>query len=117
MKIAILGTGNVGSALGTGFTAAGHEVVYGARTPIRVAIPDRSVMSLENAAIASDVVVNALPGAVALSVLEGLGAAALDGKVLVDVANALTDGSSCSIPTPLWARGCRTRSRTCARDA
>jgi predicted dinucleotide-binding enzyme len=33
MKIAILGAGNVGGALGTAFAAAGHEVVFGVRDP------------------------------------------------------------------------------------
>jgi predicted dinucleotide-binding enzyme len=33
MKIGILGTGDVGKALGKGFLAAGHEVMMGAREP------------------------------------------------------------------------------------
>ena len=32
-KIAVIGTGNVGSALGPEFAALGHTIVYGSRTP------------------------------------------------------------------------------------
>ena len=32
MNIAVLGTGKVGTALGTRLAAAGHHVVYGSRT-------------------------------------------------------------------------------------
>lgn len=91
MKIAILGTGTVGSALGEGFASAGHEVVYGSRDPQADSALAGTITTLNDAARTGDVVVNALPGAVALSVLGGLDAAALEGKVLLDVANALTD--------------------------
>src|SRR3954463_8556793 len=33
MKIAILGAGNVGGALGAAFSRVGHEVTYGVRDP------------------------------------------------------------------------------------
>ena len=33
MKIAIIGAGNVGSALGQGWAKAGHTVIYGVRNP------------------------------------------------------------------------------------
>lgn len=33
MKIAIIGSGNVGSALASGFIKAKHEVVFGVRNP------------------------------------------------------------------------------------
>src|SRR4029453_12248580 len=33
MKIAIIGAGNVGSALGHGGASAGHEIVFGVRDP------------------------------------------------------------------------------------
>ena len=33
MKIAVIGTGNVGAALGTRWARNGHEVVYGSRDP------------------------------------------------------------------------------------
>ena len=33
MKIGILGSGDVGKALGTGFAALGHDVMMGTREP------------------------------------------------------------------------------------
>ncbi len=33
MKIAIIGSGKVGSALGTGWANAGHDIVFGSRQP------------------------------------------------------------------------------------
>jgi 8-hydroxy-5-deazaflavin:NADPH oxidoreductase len=33
MKIAIIGTGNVGGTLGKAWAAKGHEVAFGARRP------------------------------------------------------------------------------------
>ena len=33
MNIAVIGSGNVGTALGDGFTAKGHNVVYGSTDP------------------------------------------------------------------------------------
>jgi predicted dinucleotide-binding enzyme len=33
MKIGILGAGNVGGALGTGWAQAGHEVMFSSRDP------------------------------------------------------------------------------------
>jgi len=91
MKISILGSGTVGGALGAGFVRAGHDVVYGARVPgadTELAAP---IVTLAEAVRHGDVIVDALPGAVALSVFQGLGQKALDGKILVDVANALTE--------------------------
>ncbi|MER7003166.1 NAD(P)-binding domain-containing protein [Dactylosporangium sp. NPDC000555] len=77
--IGILGAGNVARALAPALSAAGHEVVVGGR--------DR----LESAAASAEIVVNALPGAVSVEVLERL-RTALAGKVVVDVANAVEQG-------------------------
>jgi len=33
MKIAVIGAGNIGRTLGSKWAAAGHEVVYGVRSP------------------------------------------------------------------------------------
>jgi predicted dinucleotide-binding enzyme len=33
MKIAIIGTGNVGTALGTNWKKSNHEILYGSRNP------------------------------------------------------------------------------------
>ena len=39
-KIAVIGTGNVGSALGPEFAALGHTIVYGSRTPTEKDVQD-----------------------------------------------------------------------------
>lgn len=39
MKIAILGTGPVGTALGAAAIDAGHDVVFGSRTPDKAGLP------------------------------------------------------------------------------
>ena len=45
MKVGIIGTGNVGSALTAGVTAAGHDVVVGSRDPPRTGICQFAVRS------------------------------------------------------------------------
>ncbi|MFF5233170.1 NADPH-dependent F420 reductase [Dactylosporangium sp. NPDC000521] len=77
--VGILGAGNVARALAPALSAAGHDVIVGAR--------DR----VESAAARAEIVVNALPGAVSVGVLGGL-RQHLAGKVLVDVANAVELG-------------------------
>jgi hypothetical protein len=91
MDIAVLGTGNVGSALGNGLSNAGHIVVFGSRAPEDKAGFSIPVKTLAEAARSADVIVNALPGATALTTLREIGADTLAGKLLVDVANALTE--------------------------
>ena len=45
MKVGIIGTGNVGSALTAGLTAAGHDVVVGSRDPPRTGVCQFAVRS------------------------------------------------------------------------
>ncbi len=49
MKIAVLGSGNVGSALGDGWKTAGHGVVYGSRSPEKESGKDRKFASIADA--------------------------------------------------------------------
>jgi predicted dinucleotide-binding enzyme len=85
-KIGIIGKGNVGSALARGLGRAGHEV--------RVAGNDPKAVR-ETAAWAS-VVLLAVPfGAIDAVVREA--GAALDGKTLVDVTNALAPDMSLAL--------------------
>ncbi|MFP5219333.1 MAG: NADPH-dependent F420 reductase [Actinomycetes bacterium] len=94
MRIAVLGTGTVGTTLASGFERAGHEVLLGTRDPASGAGAEWAAQhrggaaTSADAAAASDVVVLALPGTAVLDVVSGLGAAA-DGKVVVDVTNPL----------------------------
>ncbi|MFC7019365.1 MULTISPECIES: NADPH-dependent F420 reductase [Haloarcula] len=63
MDIGIIGTGAVGSALASGWTAAGHDVVLGSRTPDSTAAegPRVQVRGQREAAAFGDAVVLALP--------------------------------------------------------
>ena len=80
-RTAILGGGRVGQVLARRLEDVGHEVVVGAREQ----------PGLAEAATSAPLVVNALPGAVALDVLGGL-RAELAGRTLVDIANAVEIG-------------------------
>jgi len=97
MRIAILGTGAVGTTLGTALVRAGHEVRMGSRT----AGNDKAVAwvadtgdgasegTFADAAAWGDVVLNATGGLVALQALTSAGAANLAGKPLLDLSNPL----------------------------
>ena len=80
-KIAILGRGRVGAALGQALSAAGHEVTLAGREPGAAA----------RAAAGARIVVNATPGDGSVERLSAL-RAELDGRILIDVANATVDG-------------------------
>ncbi len=92
MKIGILGTGNVGRAVGEGWQAAGHEVAWGSR------IPGDGSVGVAEAAGFGEVVVNATPGTASLDLLKGIGAPALAGKVLLDIGIGFTDDMGLSHP-------------------
>jgi 8-hydroxy-5-deazaflavin:NADPH oxidoreductase len=88
MRITILGTGPVATTLAGGLISAGHDVVFGSRTPgaKQLAAPVLpSAESIEGA----DLVVSALQASASLETLTGL-ADALAGHVLLDLGNAVT---------------------------
>ena len=92
MDIAILGSGEVGRALGRAFTAAGHQITIGTRDPERTRAreewADVSLNLVAYADLRGDVFVNATSGAGALAALRAVGSG-LDGKVVIDTANPL----------------------------
>jgi hypothetical protein len=90
MRIAILGTGTMGTTLGTAFAAAGHTVVYGSRSPGSSRDLPGDVVDHAAAIAEGDLVVSAL---LASSTLDTLGplSDALDGKVLLDIGNAVDE--------------------------
>ena len=59
MRIAVIGAGNVGKAIGTGWAAKGHDVTWGVRDPARDhgVAPCRSVA---DAVAGADVIVLAV---------------------------------------------------------
>ena len=93
--IAIIGTGNVGGALGPEFAAQGHTIIYGSRNPSsdRVkALVTRtgdgaSATTLANAARDAGIVVLAVPGMLVAEITQGLGD--LSGKIIIDPTNPL----------------------------
>jgi NADPH-dependent F420 reductase len=95
MKIAILGSGSVGSTLGRSWAAKGHEIVFGARDPKSPRVQDAlksagakaRAASLKDAAAAAEVVVLATPYDAAQDALRAAGA--LAGKVVIDATNPL----------------------------
>ena len=99
--IALIGTGNVGAALGRRFAEQGHTVVYGSRTPEAADVvalvreTGRGAVALSPAAAAarSRVVVIAVPWTAVEDVVRSLGN--LAGKIVVDPTNprvTATDG-------------------------
>lgn len=93
-KIAVIGAGNVGGALGVRLAQAGFTVRFGVRASkdlgalLEAAGPNAGAESPEEAARFGELVVLAVPGAVAVQVAESLGGA-LAGKVVVDCNNPL----------------------------
>jgi predicted dinucleotide-binding enzyme len=95
MRIAVLGTGQVGHAVATRLVEIGHEVRMGSRT----AGNEKAVAwaaehggtegSFADAAAFGEVVVNATGGLVAIEALTAAGAENLAGKPLLDISNAL----------------------------
>lgn len=94
MKITLLGAGNMGSALTSQLTRAGHTVRIASRTPdkaqaLAAANPGAFVVPAEAAMAGSDVVIVATGFGDAVPALQSLGS--LAGKVIVDITNPLTD--------------------------
>lgn len=93
--IAVIGTGNVGMALGTEFAQQGHTIVYGSRNPLGLKALDLAKKSGKNASTATpaeaaeqaQIVVLAVPGVFVKEVVEGLGD--LSGKLIIDATNPL----------------------------
>ena len=95
MKIAIIGTGSVGNAIGTKLASLGHEVFMGSRTadnPKAAAWAARTGGrhgTFADAAAFGEVVFNCTNGTGSVAALRAAGADNLAGKVVIDVANPL----------------------------
>lgn len=84
MKIAVMGTGQVGQAVGTKLHLLGHDVLLGSRRPDTKKHLSLPVASHAEAARHGQWIVNALPGEQALGIL---GDCETSGKVLIDIGN------------------------------
>jgi len=106
MHIGILGTGEVGRALGTGFAGAGHEVKFGTREPgsekakalVGAVGRNASIGSFADAARFGEVTVLATLWAGTENVIRLAGAESFTGKVVIDTTNPL-DFSKGAPPT------------------
>ena len=93
MKIAVIGTGNMGTALAREIAGADHELIIGARnvdkaTSLAKKIgPQVEAGGISAAIKAADLIVMALPYEANLAALKGVDAS---GKILVDVSNPIT---------------------------
>ncbi len=95
MKIAVIGTGNIGAAYVRALAEAKFEVVVGDRDPAKAAALAQATGSqiqgggIEAAFKLADVVLLALPYQATAAVLSSAGD--LSGKVLIDVSNPLSE--------------------------
>lgn len=108
MKIGVLGTGGVGQTIAAKLLEQGHEVTVGTRDPkatlaktepdgmgappykdFAASHPKAKLATFQEAAAGAEFLFNATSGHAAMDALKAAGAAALDGKVLVDISNPL----------------------------
>ncbi|MFN7117449.1 MAG: NADPH-dependent F420 reductase [Saprospiraceae bacterium] len=98
MKIAVLGTGMVGKAIGSKLIQLGHEVRMGSRSAnnekatewVKSAGTNASQGTFADAAaFAETFIFNCTSGDGTLPALESAGAAYLNGKILIDISNPL----------------------------
>lgn len=94
MKVAIIGAGNVGKALATSITNAGHDVTIAAKNSgnARAAADEIGTSSADSSAaavIGADVVILAVPYAAGAQVADDI-RDGVAGKTIIDVTNPLT---------------------------
>jgi len=97
MKVGVLGTGDVGRALGKAFVILGHDVMMGSRTPgndkatawAKEMGPRASTGTFGEAARFGEVIVLATLGLASEEALRMAGPTAFAGKVVIDTTNPL----------------------------
>ena len=87
MRVTIIGTGNVGRALGSALRRGGHEVLFGSRHPDPLA-DDQAIIADAVAATAATIL--AVPVAAVASVIAAAGG--FVNKILIDATNPLGIG-------------------------
>ena len=93
MKIAIIGTGNVGGALATKWAKAGHQIILGVQNmedfkgKHLLENPNTSVNQVNEAVNMAEVVLIATPATVVIEVTKSLGDTS--GKVIIDAMNII----------------------------
>ena len=108
MKVAILGTGNVGQTFAEKFISLGHEVVMGPRDVANTIGRTESnnnggltfsewisknktvvLKTFKDAVSEGEVIVNALQGAITISAIQTCKASDFENKIIIDIANPL----------------------------
>lgn len=97
MKIAVLGTGNVGQTIGARLIELGHQVMMGSRTSsnekaaafVAKHTGKASAGTFEEAAAFGELIFNCTSGVGSISALKQAGEKNLNNKVLIDLANPL----------------------------
>jgi predicted dinucleotide-binding enzyme len=96
MKIGVLGSGDVGKTLGSGFLKHGHDVTIGTHSPAKLVDwakqhPKGRVGSFTDAAKFGELVVLAVKGTAAPDVLRAANATNLADKPVIDATNPIAD--------------------------
>ncbi len=99
MKIAVLGTGMVGTTLGTKLIELGHDVWLGSRSADNTKgatwlgrLADKSkahVATFSDAATEAELLFNCTAGVASIQALQAAGESRMAGKILVDISNPL----------------------------
>jgi predicted dinucleotide-binding enzyme len=97
MKIAVLGTGNVGDTIGSKLIEVGHSVMMGSRTAdnekakafVAKHNGNASAGTFSDAAAFGEIIFNCTAGVGSLEALKMAGEKNLNGKIIVDVSNPL----------------------------
>lgn len=119
MKIAIIGTGNVGGTLGSRWARSGYQVIFGSRSPqsdkvqklLNDAGENASAGNVSEATDAAEVVVLAIPWSVTQETIASAGD--FTGKIVVDCTNPIAPGLQLALGTTTsggeqvaeWAKG------------
>jgi predicted dinucleotide-binding enzyme len=110
MRIGVLGTGMVGSAIASKLVALGHEATMGSRSADNAkakawagkAGARGRCGTFADAAAFGEILFNCTHGAASLEALHAAGARNFDGKIIVDVTNVLPPAAPA--PEPLGQR-------------
>lgn len=97
MKVAVLGTGNVGDTIGSRLIEVGHAVMMGSRTAdnekaqafVEKHQSKAAAGTFAEAASFGEIIFNCTAGVASLDALTMAGKKNLEGKIIVDVANPL----------------------------
>jgi predicted dinucleotide-binding enzyme len=98
MKIAIIGTGNIGAGLGRRWAMKGHQIVYGVRDPSTALAPDllkhtgAFVRAVADAVALGEVIVLAIPYQAVPEIAKEIDD--WRGRIVIDCTNALGPGPS-----------------------